>query len=33
MAQFSRNLRSDFAGTGLRITSLEPGFVKKVSSV
>ena len=26
VAQFSRNLRSDFAGTGLRITSLEPGL-------
>lgn len=24
--QFSRNLRCDFAGTGLRITSLEPGL-------
>lgn len=24
--QFSRNLRSDFAGTGLRVTSLEPGL-------
>ena len=26
VAQFSRNLRSDFAGTGVRITSLEPGL-------
>ncbi|MGL6259420.1 SDR family NAD(P)-dependent oxidoreductase [Vibrio sp. WXL103] len=26
VAQFSRNLRSDFAGTGLRVTSLEPGL-------
>ncbi|MBR9788359.1 MAG: SDR family NAD(P)-dependent oxidoreductase [Vibrionaceae bacterium] len=24
--QFSRNLRSDFAGTGIRVTSLEPGL-------
>ncbi|WED23353.1 SDR family NAD(P)-dependent oxidoreductase [Vibrio sp. JC009] len=24
--QFSRNLRSDFAGTGVRVTSLEPGL-------
>jgi sulfoacetaldehyde reductase len=26
VAQFSRNLRSDFAGTGVRVTSLEPGL-------
>lgn len=26
VAQFSRNLRSDFAGTGIRVTSLEPGL-------
>lgn len=26
VAQFSRNLRCDFAGTGVRITSLEPGL-------
>ncbi|CAH0530115.1 SDR family NAD(P)-dependent oxidoreductase [Vibrio hippocampi] len=26
VAQFSRNLRSDYAGTPLRITSLEPGL-------
>jgi sulfoacetaldehyde reductase len=26
VAQFSRNLRSDFVGTGVRITSLEPGL-------
>jgi len=26
VAQFSRNLRCDFAGTGVRVTSLEPGL-------
>ncbi|MGF1702007.1 SDR family NAD(P)-dependent oxidoreductase [Photobacterium makurazakiensis] len=26
VAQFSRNLRCDFAGTGIRVTSLEPGL-------
>ena len=26
VAQFSKNLRSDFAGTGVRVTSLEPGL-------
>lgn len=26
VAQFSRNLRSDFAGSGIRVTSLEPGL-------
>ena len=26
VAQFSRNLRSDFVGTGVRVTSLEPGL-------
>ncbi len=31
--QFSRNLRSDFAGRGLRVTSLEPGLAESEFSL
>ena len=31
--QFSRNLRSDFAGTGIRVTSLEPGLAESEFSL
>ncbi|MDN2663397.1 SDR family NAD(P)-dependent oxidoreductase [Psychromonas sp. 14N.309.X.WAT.B.A12] len=33
VAQFSRNLRSDFAGTGIRVTSLEPGMAESEFSL
>jgi len=33
VAQFSRNLRSDFAGTGVRVTSLEPGMAESEFSL
>ncbi len=33
VAQFSRNLRCDFAGTGVRITSLEPGMAESEFSL
>ncbi len=33
VAQFSRNLRSDFAGTGVRVTSLEPGLCESEFSL
>lgn len=33
VAQFSRNLRSDFVGTGIRITSLEPGLAESEFSL
>ncbi|TEW54653.1 SDR family NAD(P)-dependent oxidoreductase [Psychromonas sp. RZ22] len=33
VAQFSRNLRSDFAGTGIRVTSLEPGLAESEFSL
>ena len=33
VAQFSRNLRSDFAGTGVRVTSLEPGLAESEFSL
>lgn len=33
VAQFSRNLRSDFAGTGVRVTSLEPGIAESEFSL
>jgi len=33
VAQFTRNLRSDFAGTGVRVTSLEPGLAESEFSL
>jgi len=33
VAQFSRNLRCDFAGTGIRVTSLEPGMAESEFSL
>jgi len=33
VAQLSRNLRSDFAGTGIRVTSLEPGLCESEFSL
>ncbi len=33
VAQFSRNLRCDFAGTGIRVTNIEPGLAETEFSI